>query len=382
LAAQVRMKAQEQGQQVPYIDSVLRNVKRWERGDYQPRDFYLGLLAALYEVHPADVMRFDPRTPTQDRVATAETERLIQSTLGSRIDPAQIADIEQASDRLARLYAVSPPSDLLPRVQQRIQTVNELMKVGGRLDDRGRLSASGAWLFLLLASLHGDLGHRETALACREVAYRLGIDLDHSAVIGWSFEIASWLGLVDGLYVDALQAAEAGVVNSPARSSALAQNALKVAQANALLRRPREAQQALDLAEETCAVLPPAEHPEHHFVFDPGKFDTFASQTYTELRMPDRAGYHARRVIESARDHPRRVSMAQVDLANSRFDLGELDEACAVGEQALGGSFLRQHMLVRAGQLARRMQDRYPRAPEVRGYVEHYHDARRAFQQG
>ena len=225
--------------------------------------------------------------------------------------------------------------------------------------------------------------HMEAAWASRDIGFRLGLELGHSELVGWSYETSSWLSLVDDLWGDVLEAAEEGVRSSLPRSSAKVQNMLKVAHAAAALHDLPRAERALDAAADVVAGMDPTERPEHHFVFDAAKFDMFAAHVYAEVGASVKTAEHARIVIahsddasNPARFHPIRASAARVDLATALVELGELDEACGAAVAALRAPFLLPRIADRAGGLLTRMWDRYPKEPSVVKLAEQYREAR------
>jgi hypothetical protein len=236
-----------------------------------------------------------------------------------------------------------------------------------------------------LAALHGDLDQREAAWTTRDVGHRLGLELGHGALIGWSYETASWLSLVDDLWGDVLEAAEEGVRISPPRSSAKVQNMLKVAHAAAAMHEPTRSERALDAAAEVVAGMDPSDRPEHHFVFDAAKFDMFAAHVYTEAGAAGKAAGHARISIarsddpsDPARYHPIRAMAARVDLASALLELGELDEACGAASAALRAPFLLPGIAGRVGGLLVPMRARYPKEPAVLTLADEHREAQAA----
>jgi transcriptional regulator with XRE-family HTH domain len=351
-------------------------IKRWEKGQ-EPQPAALRALAAALG-RPVEELTA-PVHPTADRTRdgdlTIETYRLASGATDWR---ALVPDLQQSADRLCRLYATRPPVELVPRVQQRVRLIQGLLHEGTRPHRRELIETAG-WLYLLLSALHGDLDQREAAWATRDVGFRLGMELSHGELIGWSYETASWLSLMDDLWVDVLQAAEEGVQASPPRSSARVQNMLKVAHAAAALRDPTRSERALDAAAEVVAGMDPTDRPEHHFVFDAAKFDMFASHVYTEAGAAPKAAAHARISIERsddpnnpARYHPIRAMAARVDLASALLELGELDEACGAATAALRAPFLLPRIAGRVGGLLLRMCDRYSKEPTVLALADEY----------
>ena len=351
-------------------------VKRWEDGQV-PQPAALRALAAALGRSVEELTALVTRTAerARDGDLTMETYRLAGGAVDWR---ALVPDLEQSADRLCRLYATRPPLELVPRVQQRVRLIQGLLRDGARPHRRELIEAAG-WLYLLLSALHGDLEQREAAWTTRDVGYRLGAELGHGELIGWSYETASWLSLADEMWTDVLAAAEEGVRVSPPRSSAKVQNMLKVAHAEAALREPTRSERALDAAAEVVAGMDPTDRPEHHFIFDAAKFDMFAAHVYTEAGAVGKAATHARISIERsddpgspARYHPIRAMAARVDLASALLEIGELDEACGAAAATLHAPFLLPRIVGRVGGLLLQMRDRYPKEAAVLRLADEY----------
>lgn len=303
------------------------------------------------------------------------------------MDPSLVESAEQASDRLCREYSVTPPADLLLRVHGHLR-----LGGGTRLPHRtyARLLAATGWAYVVLANAHGDLGHHEAAQTSRNTAFHLGREIGDGNIAGWTFELASYFAMYDGLPQDALAAAEEGVRYSPANSAASIANILKIANAWARLGNRLEAERAIERAGDRVSALPVPEYPDHHYAgFDPPKVDLFASRTYAWLDMPSKAEFHARRVIRQCGDRmsdpkrlrwtPGRLSMARLDLASALVAQGELEEACALATEALQ-PILRRSIVARAGEVDASLLNRHRGSPDVMRFHDHYLEARRSLQ--
>lgn len=361
-------------------------VKRWELNGRGPQTAALRALAAVLgrPVEELTTLVRQQVDQARDDDLLIETYSLTSGALDWR---SLVPDLERSADRLCRLYATRPPAELVPRVQQRGRLIQGLLRDGARQGRRELVETAG-WLYLLLAALHGDLDQREAAWTTRDVGYRLGLELGHGELIGWSYETASWLSLMDDLWGDVLEAAEEGVRASPPRSSAKVQNTLKVAHA-AALREPTRSERALDAAAEIVAGMDPTDRPEHHFVFDAAKFDMFAAHVYTEAGAAQKAAGHARNSIERsddrsnpARYHPIRAMAARVDLASALLELGDLDEACGAASAALHAPFLLPRIAGRIAGLLVRMRERYPKEHAVLVLADEYREVQSALAVG
>jgi tetratricopeptide (TPR) repeat protein len=158
---------------------------------------------------------------------------------------------------------------------------------------------------------------------------------------------------------------------------------LKAASAWARLGRPTEAERELEAAAVALRHVAAPEHAQHHFVFDPPKFDSFAATAYVWLGLPERAQEHARAVIRRQTDsaalthNPTRLATARLDLGQVLLQLGRLDEAFAEGSRAFE-TFPRRDTLVRARELDAEFQSRHAREPQSAEFHERYLEALRS----
>jgi hypothetical protein len=72
---------------------------------------------------------------------------------------------------------------------------------------------------------------------------------------------------------------------------------------------------------------------------------------------------------------PSREAIARLDLALAMTALGAPDEACVLGQEALGSERVVDSVLVRAWDLARALSARCPTLPEARELVEQVRSA-------
>ena len=294
-----------------------------------------------------------------------------------------LARLERVVHRLCCQYSTSPPGALVCPAQRELQAAGALFERRLSPPDARRLGAAAGWLNLLLTCLENDLGRREGAWAHRDAALRLGREAGDGNLVAWSFETPSWFALYDDQPQTALDYALAGLKEAPAESSGLIMLRLKAASAWARLGRRTEAERELEAAAAAVRRVPAPEHPQHHFVFDPPKFDSFAATAYVWLGLPERAQEHARVVIRSQTDgaaptyNPTRLATARLDLGQVLLQLGRLDEAFAEGSRAFE-TFPRRDSLVRARELNAEFRARHAREPRSAEFHERYIEALRS----
>jgi tetratricopeptide (TPR) repeat protein len=294
-----------------------------------------------------------------------------------------LARLEQAVHRLCCDYSTTPPVALLRPAQRELQAAGALFERRLSPSDARQLTAAAGWLHLLLTCLQNDLGRRDAAWAHRDAALRLGRRARDGNLVAWSFETPSWFALYDDRAQTALDYALEGLKEAPARSSGLVMLRLKAASAWARMGRRTEAERELEAAATALQGVPAPEHPQHHFVFDPPKYESFAATAYVWLRLPERAQEHARAVIRRQEDpaslthNPSRLATARLDLGQVLLELGRLDESFAEASRAFD-TFPRRDTLVRARELDAEFQSRHAREHEAREFHELYVEALRS----
>jgi tetratricopeptide (TPR) repeat protein len=294
-----------------------------------------------------------------------------------------VARLERVVHGLCCEYSTTPPARLVWPAQKVRQAADTLFECRLSPSDARRLTVAASWLHLLLTCLLNDLGWRGAAWAHRDAALRLGREARDANLVAWSFETPSWFALYDDRPQTALDYALEGLKEAPAGSSGLIMLRLKAASAWARMGRRTEAERELEAAAGALHSVPAPEHPQHHFVFDPPKFDSFAATAYVWLGLRERAQEHARAVIRRQDDpealtyNPSRLATARLDLGQVLLELGRLDEAFAESCRAFD-TFPRRDTLVRARELDAEFQSRHPREPEAREFHDRYVEALRS----
>ena len=134
-------------------------------------------------------------------------------------------------------------------------------------------------------------------------AAQLARESDHAELAAWCTETVAWQLLTAGEYRQAAELSRAAQETAPASSSALIQATAQEGRAFALLGDGQGARAALAAVERLVSPLPPPEHPEHHYVYDPPKARVYIATTLAWLG--DRAAEPAAREILAALDGPR-----------------------------------------------------------------------------
>jgi len=300
-----------------------------------------GTLAALVSAQTADER--DPAAASDgglddEREALELARRVAASDVGEET----VQRLEWAVDELATRYSVTPPAVLLPRVRQHLGYIADLLEPGHRktLAEHRRLLVAGAWLSLLGATLHIDLGQRSAGDARLLTAAGLARQAGHDEIHAWCYETRAWGALTDGDYQMALDLSRTAQEIAPPGSSASIQATAQEGRAWARMGQVKETTDALRRVHRLVSPLARPDRPEHHYRYDPDKSVAYTATTLAWVGDPA-AEDLAREVIgrlRSAEDGggwPRRVAAAQIDLALALTVAGKHDEAAACARTAM-----------------------------------------------
>jgi hypothetical protein len=332
-------------------------------------------------VLPADAMRAEA-----DLFDTMELARMAEA---SSVGPGTLETIEEAVDLLCRAYPSTPPAVLRDRTKQRLKYVLDLIKGPVTLQQHRELLVQAGWLAALLGCVHYDLGEREHAEAARLATYQMGKQTGHGELMGWAYEMSAWFALVEGRFEDVVDAAQRGQAVA-GTSSATVQLTLQEAKGYARLgpTYQREAREALERGAVVLARLPTPSRPEHHFVFDHGKWIFYASTIYAYQGDDDRAEEHASEVLtrhtraDGTSNAPMRSAAARVDLGVVHARRGDLDGAVLEGLKAFEyGRRSLSALVSRGDDLDNVLNERYPREPLAALFHDRLMDAKHALRQ-
>ncbi|WP_329462700.1 hypothetical protein [Streptomyces sp. NBC_01431] len=134
---------------------------------------------------------------------------------------------------------------------------------------------------------------------------------------------------------------------------------------------------SLDAGRARLDRLPRPDHPEHHFIIDPDKWDFYEMDAYRLLGDDERAASHARSVIgistgpDGTEISPMRAAEARLTLEVAAAHPGDIDEAVGMGTTALAvdRKSLPSLLLV-ANELDKGLRSRYPRETASRDFHE------------
>jgi transcriptional regulator with XRE-family HTH domain len=312
-----------------------------------------------------DVEPFEPL----DMVRRIERSELGPGTLDAR---------HAGAERLCCAYSTMAPLALRQETEQQLHYVRRLLDGGKTFSQHRELLVIAGWLSLLLGCLHNDMGKRRPAEAARDAARHLGKEAGHPVIVRWACELHCWFALTDGRFRDVTRFAHAGVAASSGNpDSASVQLALQAAKGWAKLGDGREAESALQHGLSLLNKLPRSAHPEHHFVFDPSKYEFYAAPIYEWLGEHERAEEHCDEVFAqcTGRDGttawPMRLAETQNTMALVQLHRGDLGGAIDYGNRAL--DYDRKclpSLLSATSDIVARLERQHPREPAVHDFRE------------
>ncbi|SEN72690.1 helix-turn-helix domain-containing protein [Nonomuraea pusilla] len=375
-------------------------IRRWEAGEVRwPRPPYRLALTQLTGL-PPETLGFSQHRPPGSRLIEAPpilpmdalraeadlygTMELAQQLQASDVGTGTLEALAEAVDLLCRAYPVVSVATLRDRTQKRLAQINRLLSGRLTLDQHRELLVITGWLTALLGCVHYDLGEREEAETARRAAFEMGRQVSHGELMGWAHEMSAWFALVEGRFEDVVTAARMGQAVA-GQTSAMVQLTLQEARGLARIGDRREADRALTRGAEALSRLPIPDNPDHHFVFDHGKWVFYAATCYTWLADDDRAEEHARETIQmhtrpdGTSNAPMRVADAHIDLGIVHARRGDLDAAVDNGMAAFDIDRRSLTDLVnRAADLDRVLRQRYRREALAEEFHDRFVTARRA----
>ncbi|MER5536289.1 hypothetical protein [Streptomyces mirabilis] len=139
----------------------------------------------------------------------------------------------------------------------------------------------------------------------------------------------------------------------------------------------RLVRESLDAGRARLDRLPRPDHPEHHFIIDPDKWDFYEMDAYRLLGDDERAATHARSVIristgpDGTEISPMRAAEARLTLGVAAARMGEIEEAIGMGTTALEADRKSlPSLLLVADELDKELRARYPREAASRDFHE------------
>jgi transcriptional regulator with XRE-family HTH domain len=273
--------------------------------------------------------------PSDGGQAAAEwLARVAASDLGG----GTLERLEAAVDDLASAYPTTPPGELLVRIRRHLGYAGRLLDGRMTLAQHRRLLVVVGWLALLASTCHIDLGQTADAAARGHLAWKLSEEAGHREIAAWCLETRAWQQLTSGKYTAAADLARSAQSLAPEDSSAYIQATAQEGRALARLGDRKGTYAALRRVARLVSGLSVPDRPEHHFRYDPAKSDAYVATTLSWLGDPAAESY-ARHVLADLTcrtpARPRRIAMANLDLARALVAADKPDEAASVALTAV-----------------------------------------------
>lgn len=364
------------------LDSVLRTVKRWRRGEIaHPEPETQAAIAAMFNLPVSD---FFPARPlanenVPDRLSPDAFTDLITALRAPRVGEAHLEQANSEVERLCSAYASQDAATLTAEVDAWMTTLASLVREG-RVSLRGHaevLRLTG-WLALLRACLMWDQGDEIATLRARTAAEGLAGDLDDGPIAAWSWEIRAWMALTQGDMPNVIAAADAGLRHAP-NASVAAQLWAQKAKAYARMRDAHKTEVALEHVRQVLDGVELPANLRNHFAVDPTKASFYAMDAYRTLGAAtgQLADAMADTVIATSTSpdgriiSPMRLAEAQLTKAVLAARSGATDTAVTLAETALGhGRRSTPSLRLVAGEVALELEQRGAiGAPEIRAHL-------------
>jgi hypothetical protein len=368
--------------ELPSTPSLLRQYKRWEAGEVQPKEFYQPIIAATFGTVTHAIFPVAPRREKDADVlaiAGMDTLELVSRLQRSDLDPATLDALRIMADRLCSEYPFMPADQLLTEGRAWLRRMTEMQGQRVTLKQHREILVQAGWVALLVGCVEYDTGNRQAAETTRQAALSLGAEADHGDIMGWAHEIRAWINLTSGDYHGVVAAARAGTEVTP-HSSVAVQLAAQEAKAWARIGDRRQTEVALDRGRRLLDALPYPENLDHHFVVDPTKFDFYAMDCYRMLADDKMAKILANEVIQASTDFdgkeraPMRLAEARITLGVVAARQGDLDQAISQGERAFNGQRKSlPSLLMVSRDLTKVLNERYPTEAGTRQYLDELH---------
>ncbi|MVO84099.1 tetratricopeptide repeat protein [Streptomyces sp. p1417] len=305
-----------------------------------------------------------------------DVAELLRRAEMSDINSAALESIEQGIDQLARAYPYADADHLHERTRNGLQYVTKQLESRMTLRQHRELLVDAGWLFLLNACVQYDRGQSEAANLSKAAALRIGDEVGHGEIKAWAWEIEAWFALTQSRWQDMIDAVEAGHAADQTHSVGVQLYAHK-ARAAARMGDARLVRDSLDAGRARLDRLPRPDHPEHHFIIDPDKWDFYEMDAYRLLGDDERAAQHARSVIristgpDGTETSPMRAAEARLTLGVSAARTGDMEQAVGMGTVALEADRKSlPSLLLVANELDRELRSRYPREIASRDFHE------------
>ncbi|MFE4360603.1 MULTISPECIES: tetratricopeptide repeat protein [Streptomycetaceae] len=302
--------------------------------------------------------------------AAAEAMEFTRQAEASSLGVGSLDHLELAVTDFNDAYSVMPPQQVFAETLDYRRKVDALLKAKHTHEQGRELLAYAGWLSELLAWLAHDLGSPRAGLAFANDAFVHGRQAGHGELCGWAMDAAASINLYEHRPDRALAAARQGLTQAPATHPLAVRLHAQAARASAADGDPEGFVSSLRAAQDAHQFLP-ARIP-RRFGLDPLPLADYALTSYPatacillgKAEDARRHAEHALSVYESApaaSRSPSREAIARIDLALAHAQLGDPDNAVALGNQALDSERVVDSVRARATDLTGYLARRYPR---------------------
>ncbi len=312
--------------------------------------------------------------------AAAEAMEFTRQAEASMLGSGTLEHLDLAVTDLNDAYSLKPPQLLFDAVMDYRRKVDRFLKAQHTQRQGRELCAYAGWLSELLAWLAHDLGHARAGLAFANDAYAYGMEAGHGELCAWAMDAAASINLYEHRPTEARKTALRGLAQAPTSHPLTVRLKAQAARASAAdgdadsfiasFQAAQEAHQLLPVRTSRCFGLDPLPLADYALT-------SYPATAYIWLGQADQARQHAENALAAyasapaASRSPSREAIARIDLALAHAQLGDPDDAVALGHQALDSARVVDSVRNRAGDLTFFLTRRYPRHAAVEGLREH-----------
>lgn len=235
--------------ELPSMDSLIRQIKRWEAGDHEPTEYYSDLLVETF---------------TTGLVIDSE---LLDRLARSDLTQGQLEDTRAAVDGLCVSYTTNEPVDLFDETWTWLHRLDQARNGRITLDQHRQPLELTGWAALLAGNLAHDLNDPSTSTRARRLGLDAGHEVGHDRLMAWGHELAAWSLLGTGDYAAVIERAQAGQERA-GRTDIGAHLTRHEAEAWAASATEGEAMRALERAAAITEDAPSPDIHGHHFQKD------------------------------------------------------------------------------------------------------------------
>ena len=146
----------------PSTSSLLRQYKRWEAGEVQPKEFYQPIIAATFGTVTHAMFPVAPQRDTNADVlamAGMDTLELVSRLQRSDMDPATLDALRIMADRLCSEYPFMPADQLLTEGRAWLRRMTEMQGQRVTLRQHREILVQAGWVALLVGCVEYDTGN-------------------------------------------------------------------------------------------------------------------------------------------------------------------------------------------------------------------------------